>query len=330
MCFKPFTKSQLLSGPHDTKIVGQSVAWITASSASWWHCSFLSFTESHLEGTSGLTVLPDHRTCTAANLGHSVAQCWCSVIRCTFLEERWNFQNPSSYADVLHHPCLEMHCFTSKGYVFFTALAEHSKCNLESEVFTFHGYSLLTWSVKSFPISVDFKISWLEHSFCDCLPNRINFDLTWSGCNFSFPPHSRIYSVCCSVLVQYNSVPRTLHVFCPRPDVHPALSCVLGIPGVFLTYQHALVRCSGALRGSQGRRQQPVRSMAVTCLLPRGGLCQAKKGMRIQVGSISKAILTGWEQLGSAKWLSLCRNCRRVEHHLPKCLRRNFHSVSDS
>lgn len=147
MCFKPFTKSQLLSVSHGTKMVGQSVAWITIL-AGRWHYPFLSFSESHLEGTSGPTIttvaassarlmaVPPHHWLHWHNSkpGAQCCPCWYSVLKCTSLEETWNFQNP---ADML------MFCATpalSKGFVILTALAEHSKCDLplESEVFTFH------------------------------------------------------------------------------------------------------------------------------------------------------------------------------------------------
>lgn len=154
---------------------------------------------------------------------------WCQVL---FWKRDEIFRGPADTLTFCTTPALwnqgslKMHCFISKGYVIFTALTEHSRCNLpvEGEVFTCHGYIPLSWGVKSFPISVDFKIFWLEHSFCDWLPNGINFDLTCRA--FSFPLCSWIYSVCCSALAQYNSVPTTPQAFCHRPDVHPALPCV--------------------------------------------------------------------------------------------------------
>lgn len=215
MCFKSFTESQLLSGSHGTKMVGQSVAWITIL-AGRWHCSFLSFSESHWEGTSGPTI-----TTVAASSAHLMAvplhhwlhwhsskpgaqccPCWYSVLKCTSLEDTWNFQNPSRHADVLCHPCSFKPRELGNALLHIKGLCHFDSTSTAQSVwFAFREWGIYfsCWSVKSFPISVDFKISWLEHSFCDWLLKRINFDLTWSCCDFWFPPHSSIYLVGCPV-----------------------------------------------------------------------------------------------------------------------------------
>lgn len=190
-------KSRRLSGSHDTKTLGQIVAWKLCPWLLTYTAHPLRLVRLLLKGTSGLTIRavaaslatlvavpPHHHSCTLVNSFPDGAQHLLSDALFCNIDKI--FRSPadtmifSTSPTLLNQGSLKMHYFTSKDYVIFTALAEHSRYNLplESELFTCQGRILLFCSIKSLPSSVGLKTLWLEYTFCGWLLNTLDFDLT--------------------------------------------------------------------------------------------------------------------------------------------------------